>query len=115
MTAPVEMGVTTGSGAPRSTMAFLYGSKGIGKPGRDGAVEVVDTKPLTVVSVGRRGSYDEEEWKAEVEKLEAWLAANGDRWKKAGEPRVLAYNSPFMPWFLKFSEVQIPILPGREE
>jgi hypothetical protein len=113
MTAPVEMGIATGSGAPGSTMAFLYGSKEIGKPGRVGAVEVIDTEPLTVVSVGRRGSYDEEEWKAEVAKLEAWIAASSGRYEKAGEPRVLAYNSPFMPWFLKYSEVQIPIRPAR--
>jgi hypothetical protein len=111
MTAPVEMGVATG--ATEGTMAFLYGSKKIGKPGRVGAVEVIDTKPLTVVSVGRRGSYDEEEWKAEVAKLEEWIVANSGLYEKAGEPRVLAYNSPFMPWFLKYSEVQIPIRPAR--
>ena len=26
-----------------------------------------------------------------------------------GPPRMLAYNSPFVPWFAKYSEVQIPV------
>ena len=40
--------------------------------------------------------------------LEAWLASHPE-WSAAGPPRMLAYNSPFVPWFLKFAEVQVPL------
>jgi hypothetical protein len=40
--------------------------------------------------------------------LKAWLAAHPE-WSAAGPPRMLAYNSPFVPWFLKFAEVQVPL------
>ena len=46
---------------------------------------------------------------AGLEKLEAWMAANPGRLRAVGPPRYLAYNSPFVPGFLKFGEVQLPV------
>jgi hypothetical protein len=108
MTAPVDMALEDGDGA-RAHMAFYYGSTGIGRPGAEGSVEVLDAEPITVVSVGVRGGYSEANFREALARLETWLTARGGRFTRDGEPRVLAYNSPFVPWFLKYSEVQIPV------
>lgn len=108
MTAPVDMSLSAEDG-DRDQMSFYYGSAKIGSPGRQGGVEVVDTTPLTAVSVSVRGGYSDSNFEEAVTVLERWLEENGDRWAKAGEPRILGYNSPFIPWFLKLSEVQIPV------
>jgi len=44
-------------------------------------------------------------------KLRLWLDENRDRYEACGRPRFLAYNSPFVPWFLKLGEVQVPVRP----
>ena len=44
-----------------------------------------------------------------LEQLRTWLAKHPE-WAAAGPPRSLAYNSPFVPWFAKYSEVQIPVV-----
>jgi hypothetical protein len=64
---------------------------------------------MTVLSVGVRGGYAQGNLAAGLEKLEAWLAENPARFRVSGPPRYLAYNSPFVPWFLKFGEVQLPV------
>jgi hypothetical protein len=40
----------------------------------------------------------------------AWLKEHPE-WKAAGDLRTLAYNSPFVPGLVKYSEAQIPIEP----
>jgi hypothetical protein len=40
----------------------------------------------------------------------AWLKEHPE-WKAAGDLRTLAYNSPFVPGLMKYSEAQIPIEP----
>jgi hypothetical protein len=62
-----------------------------------------------VVSIGLRGSYGKKTFLRGYEKLNAWLA-NHPEWKVAGGPRTLGYNSPMVPSFMKFSEVQIPVV-----
>lgn len=42
------------------------------------------------------------------ERRRAWLTEHPE-WTAAGPPRSLAYNSPFVPGFVKYSEVQIPV------
>lgn len=122
MTAPVVMGWSdampgdaggNGRGGERepASMAFLYGKPTLGRAGADPAdpVVVVEDAPETVVvSVGLRGSYDEATLKRGLERLRAWLTKHPE-WTEAGPPRSLAYNSPFVPWFAKYSEVQIPV------
>lgn len=105
MTSPVQM-----DGA-RESMAFLYATPGLGTPGpdpKDPAVVVEDIPETTVVSVGIRGSYSKETAAKGVAQLREWLAAHPE-WQPAGDPRTLGYNSPFVPSFLKYSEVQIPV------
>ena len=121
MTAPVTMD-WGGDPAERKgpdTMAFLYAKPDLGRPGPDPAdasVVVEDVPEVTVASIGVRGAYGKKTFQAGHKPLEAWLAAHPE-WVAAGPPRMLAYNSPFVPWFAKYAEVQIPVRPpeaGRE-
>jgi hypothetical protein len=111
MTAPVEIGYADSSpDKPKPvSMAFLYGDPQIGQSGRDGKVQVVDLPAMTVVSIGVRGSYSEEHYADALAKLREWVAANASGYLAIGPPRYLGYNSPFVPWFLRYGEVQVPI------
>lgn len=105
MTAPVEM---TFDDAGATSMAFLYGDPTLGSPGRDGSVEVTDRPGVQVVSLGIRGRYTKQRFMDGCRRLEAWLSITDD-WESCGEARYLAFNSPFVPGFLRYGEVQIPI------
>ena len=124
MTAPVEIEYAAASSTPldgsaqgptqrrSASMAFVYADPSLGRAGpdpADGRVVVEDVPALTVLSVGMRGGYTERNLAAGLEKLEAWMAANPGRLRAVGPPRYLAYNSPFVPGFLKFGEVQLPV------
>ena len=109
MTAPVEM---TYDGNRQSSMAFLYRNTEMGSLGSDTddqRVEVRDIQQQTAVSIGVRGRYSEDNYNEALDKLNAWLDDNNDQWKVNGEPRFLGYNSPFVPWFLRYGEVQVPV------
>lgn len=113
MTAPVTMAWSEPGATPEraESMAFLYARPNIGAAGADPAdpgVVVEDVPEITVVSVGVRGTYGAVTVRKGMATLEAWLASHPE-WSAAGPPRMLAYNSPFVPWFLKFAEVQVPL------
>ena len=108
MTSPVDI---TWSEAKPVAMAFVYADPAIGAPGKEGVVEVTDQPALTVVSIGVRGSYNRERFNAALAQLNAWLDQHPGKYGISGPPRYLAYNSPFVPWFLRFGEVQIPVTP----
>jgi hypothetical protein len=117
MTAPVIIGY--GDVAPESaaanarpvSMAFVYASREIGATGAEGnAVHVVDVPPMTVASIGIRGSLSDARWREVIGQIERWLESEpGRAYSRGGSPRYLAYNSPFVPWFLKYGEVQLPL------
>ena len=122
MTAPVVMEYSDAAGKDPSklgnaeAMAFLYRRTDQGKTGGYGAVAVEDDKPLKVVSVGLKGSYSEANFRGGLRKLNQWLEKHPE-WHVVGPPRVLAYNSPFLLWWMKYSEVQIPVqaLPDKPD
>ncbi len=105
MTAPVEMSFDDDRS---QTMAFLYANTEIGKTGAEGRVLVVDQQPTTVVSVAVRGSYNEQRLRKYEGKLQTWIEDNPS-WEVAGVTRYLGFNSPFVPSFMRYGEVQIPI------
>ncbi|MBT8485706.1 MAG: heme-binding protein, partial [Phycisphaerae bacterium] len=108
MTTPVEVDLT-GRGAPRPrAMSFLYRTADLGPVGRDGAIEVVDAAPVTVVSIGLRGSYGNPLIDRGLAELNAWLDENDD-WARDGDPRALYYNGPMVRDRNKWAEVQIPV------
>jgi hypothetical protein len=109
MSSPVEMSYsTTAPAAEPSAMAFFYGDTTIGQTGQDGAVDVIDVPAAQYVSIGVRGSYDAAHLDSAVSKLHGWLKEH-PQYKVTGPPRYLAYNSPFVPFFLRLGEVQLPV------
>jgi hypothetical protein len=122
MTAPVEMSWSDrpapdqGRRRQPTAMAFLYGAATAGRVGadpQDPRVVVEDVPPLTVASVGLRGSYDAATLDRGLKQLNQWLAAHPE-WRPSGDPRTLGYNSPFVPGFFKYSEVQQPVVAAPE-
>lgn len=112
MTAPVEM---TYDGEAQASMSFLYRTPDMGTLGSDDndqRVSVRDIPQQTVVSIGVRGRYNTDNYNEALGKLNAWLDENKDRWRADGEPRLLGYNSPFVPGSLRYGEVQIPVQPA---
>ncbi len=106
MTAPVEMTMDSNE---MIDMAFLYGDPAWGEAGDAGRVEVADIEPMTVVSIGVRGTTRSARTMDAVEELEAWLERNRDEWEPAGNPRMMGYNGPMVPRRKQFCEVQIPV------
>ncbi|NJL30474.1 MAG: ABC transporter substrate-binding protein [Phycisphaerales bacterium] len=123
MTAPVEMtyetpqASTSDEVSPRiRAMAFMYAKPDMGTPGPDDAVVVTDLPAMTVLSIGVRGSYSNEHFQMALTQLQNWMLENPGRLTQSGSPRYLGYNSPFVPWFLRYGEVQLPVTvvePGQ--
>lgn len=120
MTAPVEMSyaedVAQGDERPVDpepvSMAFLYGEPTwghIGADSEDQRVFVEDTAAMTVVSIGVRGRYSDATFNDALARLNEWLDAHRGEVRVAGKPRLMGYNSPFVPWFMRYAEVQVPI------
>ncbi|QOI99137.1 MAG: heme-binding protein [Phycisphaeraceae bacterium] len=104
------VGEARGEERPGWTMSFLYRTKDLREPGRDGNVVVQDAEPVTVVSIGVRGGYSESVVRAGVKILGDWLASQ-DEWSAAGEARAMYYNGPEMPRRDAWAEIQLPIRP----
>lgn len=115
MTAPVELtyGRAESGAVKEENMAFLYAAPDLGRKGTYGAVEVTDVPAATVLSTGVRGARNEKSVRQALDRLRAWLEANKADYAEAGSPRVMAYNSPFVPRERQFFEVQIPVKPLR--
>ena len=58
--------------------------------------------------MARKGMYSKTNFQASVAQLREWSQSHPE-FTPAGPPRVLAYNSPFMPFWMKYAEVQIPV------
>ncbi|MEN1705383.1 MAG: heme-binding protein [Planctomycetota bacterium] len=114
MTAPVEMRYTDTDGdatTDRWTMAFLYHTPENGPVGSDGDVVILDTEPVTVVSIGIQGGASlDSDGGDPLRTLEAWLEASTE-WERAGDTRRLGYNGPYVPVRNRWWELQIPIKP----
>ncbi len=110
MTAPVEMeySVDDKGKTRQANMAFLYGNTEIGDLGKKGNIEVMDVPPLTVVSLGVRGPTTDEAIEDGNRRLRAWIRDNPS-YRKAGEMRMMGYNSPGVANQRRFFELQIPI------
>jgi hypothetical protein len=116
MTAPVEMTYRASDDkAPEQIdMAFLYGNTKIGKVGdKLAGVTVQDIPALATVSIGLKGDSSRVKL-AEVERrLERWLAEHAADYERAGNLRVLGYNSPQIPANSRYCEVELPIKKSR--
>lgn len=104
MTTPVEAGIQPG------TMVF-YLDPASSKRGDLNLMDGVERKPVTertVASIGIRGGYSRESFEKNQAKLREWLKVQSD-WEAAGEAYAVYWNSPFVIWFLKRSEVHLPV------
>ncbi len=114
MTSPVDMsyddaGSGDGDDDDRMTgMAFLYRTPELGPAGVDGVVRVLDVPPRAYASTGVRGAYTSKHYAEGVSRVRAWLDTQSG-WQADGPTRYLGYNSPFVPWFWRYGEVQIPV------
>ena len=103
MTAPVEARIEN------AQMKFYVGTKDKLKELKDrGSVKVITIPQRTVVSIGIRGTYTESNFEKAKTQLEQWLRDNTG-YQQAGAAYAVYWDGPFMPWFLKQSEVQIPV------
>jgi len=66
-------------------------------------------KPILVVSLAMKGPYTPGNMEEPLAKLRQWLEEHKDLYEQVGHPRLLAYNSPLVWGWMKYSEVQIPI------
>lgn len=103
MTTPVEAAINPG------TMYFYVDRDHADKELEDtDAVNVIELPERTVISLGVRGSYNEQNFNKAREQLIAYLSTL-DEWEQAGPARAIYWNGPFTLGFLKRSEVHIPI------
>ena len=104
MTTPVEAGILPG------TMVFYLDPKNAQRDDLKLA-EGVERKTVgerTVASVGIRGGYSQKSFQENSEKLREWLKKEPG-WVAAGEAYAVYWNSPFTIWFLKRSEIHLPV------
>lgn len=78
--------------------------------GNEGGVVVERIPERRVASRGAKGSYSKELFEKTRAELMAWLATQPNV-EVAGEAYGVYWNAPYVPWFLKRSEVHIPIRP----
>ena len=115
MTSPVDMTYddagdgSNGRDDRMTGMAFLYRTPELGPVGTDGVVRIEDVSPKAYASTGVRGAYTSEHYSEGLTRLREWLAGQSE-WKADGSTRYLGYNSPFVPWFWRYGEVQIPVV-----
>jgi len=108
MTAPVEAGIKPG------TMVFYMDEASAKRAdlAETPQVKLSSVPERRVAAIGIRGSYSRENYEEALTELKAWLAKRTDV-KPAGEPYAVYWNSPFVPFFLKQSEVHIPVVPTK--
>ena len=106
MTAPVTM--TRSSQGQMESMGFLYENLEVGSVGAAGGAEVRDRPSATVVSTGLRGGYSAKSYANGLVRLKSFLQQRGNL-QPIGEPVYMGYNSPFVPGFLKYAELQIEV------
>lgn len=104
MTTPVEAGIQPGS------MTFYLDAASSQRKDLKlmGGVEKKELEKRTVASIGIRGGYSRESFEKNQAKLREWLRMQKE-WEAAGEAYAVYWNSPFMIWFLKRSEVHLPV------
>jgi len=109
MTTPVEAEIEPGR------MRFLVGGKDANKsrPTTD-SVTVRKLEPMQVLAIGIRGSYDEENFRENRDRLIQWIDEQ-TTYEPAGAPYAVYWDGPYIPWFLKRSEIHLPIRLSIQE
>lgn len=110
MTAPVEQQLA----GTRWRIAFVlpasYTLESAPQP-TDERVEIAQVPPRRVAVVRYRGTWSEARYKEELAALRGYLGEQG--LTASGEPVFSRYDPPFMPWFLRRNEIQVPLQEPR--
>ena len=103
MTVPVQADMKPGA------MRFHVGKSDAVRslPDTD-TVKVEEMPARTVASAGVRGGYTEKNFAEAESRLKTWLSAR-PQYEADGPAYGVFWNSPFVPWFVKRSEVHIPV------
>ena len=109
MTTPVEAEIEPGR------MRFFVGGKDANKssPTTDSVI-VRKLEPMQVLAIGIRGSYDEENFRENRDRLIQWINEQ-TTYEPAGESYGVYWDGPYIPWFLKRSEIHLPIRLSIQE
>jgi effector-binding domain-containing protein len=104
MTTPVEAKINPG------TMTFYMDPTSAVRTDlkSDSEIELLNLEARTVVAIGIRGSYSKENYEEGLTRLQDWLKSQ-PKIEVIGEPYAVYWNSPFVPFFLKQSEVHLPV------
>ncbi len=105
----IAMSVPIEASASTNEMVFLVGSKDAKRDLADnGGVRVKTFPETSVVSLGLRGGYSRANYDNGLKRLTTWLSRQKE-WQANGEAYVVYWNSPFVPPFLRKSEIHIPL------
>jgi hypothetical protein len=106
MTAPVEQ---QRAGA-RWRIAFVlpqaYTLANAPRP-KDDRVVIAESPPRRMAVVRYRGTWSESRYDEQLAALRKFIGERG--LTAVGEPVFARYDPPFMPWFLRRNEIQIPV------
>lgn len=106
MTAPVTQEPADEGWRVRFIMPAGYTLDSLPDPANPN-VRLGEIPPRRVAAVRFSGSWSDEKFQAQAERLSAWIAQKG--WRAAGEPTYAYYNDPFTPGPLRRNEVMIVI------
>lgn len=101
MTTPVEVNVNA------NTMRF-YADSETRDMKNTSDVNAMHLPARKVLSIGIRGSYNQENYDKGTQKLKQWLSKQSD-FTAINEPYAVFWDSPYVPFFLKHGEVHIPV------
>jgi len=103
MTTPVESEI-----APASMMFFIGSEVDISRIDSTETIEIVTMPERQVLAIGIRGSYSEKNYQQALTQANEWIQQNTD-YVPNGPARMIYWNGPYIPGFLKRSELHLPI------
>ena len=116
MTSPVQMTYDGEKDKLAETeMAFLYPDSETNGSANQEDVKVVDTDPVTVISMGMRGRPSATEVEKAAEMLREASVHFPMKFELKDEVRLMGYNSPAVPPRDQFYEVQIELSSNGEQ
>jgi glutathione peroxidase len=105
----VAMNVPVEASASTNEMVFYVGSDSTDRSLASASDVTVRSIPeITVASIGLRGGYSRKNYEKGLKRLTDWIALQRE-WRASGEPYAVYWNSPFVPPFLRKSEIHVPL------
>lgn len=106
MTAPVEQQRVGGRWRIAFVLPATYTLANAPRP-TDDRVALAEVPPRRVAVIRYRGTWSEARYNEELTALRKFVGERG--LTVVGEPVFARYDPPFMPWFLRRNEIQIPV------